>query len=150
MSLLAVVCLTRQGALQCACIKLLPQLFITVSQGLSCYSGIPGPRTQDYTKQVEPRPTQNPNLVYKAKSYSNTTTDPENVQPLNGKQQGVLDVEGAASPVRPLSCTFYAYSWQMFVRKLAVYHYHQPLNGKQQGVLDVEGAASPGFCSCRQ
>lgn len=59
---------------------------------------IPGPRTQDYTKQVEPRPTQNPNLVYKAKSYPNTTTDPENVQPLNGKQQGVLDVEGAASP----------------------------------------------------
>ena len=30
--------------------------------------------------------------------YPNTTTDPENVQPLNGKQQGVLDVEGAASP----------------------------------------------------
>ena len=105
-SLLAVVCLTRQGALQCACIKSLSQLSITVSQGLSCYSGIPGPRTQDYTKQVEPRPTQNPNLVYKAKSYPNTTTDPENVQPLNGKQQGVLDVEGAASPVRPLSCTF--------------------------------------------
>jgi hypothetical protein len=105
-SLLAVVCLTRQGALQCAWITSLPQLFITVSQGLSCYSGIPGPRTQDYTKQVEPRPTQNPNLVYKAKSYPNTTTtDPENVQPLNGKQQGVLDVEGAASPVRPLSCT---------------------------------------------
>jgi hypothetical protein len=66
-------------------------------------AGIPGPRTQDYTRQVEPQLTQNPNLVYKAKSYPNTTaTDPENVQPLNGKQQGVLDVEGAASPVRPL------------------------------------------------
>ena len=30
--------------------------------------------------------------------YPNTTRDPENVKPLNGKQRGVLDVGGAAFP----------------------------------------------------
>ena len=65
-------------------------------------SGIPGPRTKDYTKHAEPRPAQPGNPVYKVKSYPNTTaTEPENVEPLNGKQQrGVLDVDGPASPVR--------------------------------------------------
>ena len=72
-----------------------------------CGSGIPGRRTKDYTKHAEPRPAQNGNPVYKVKSYPNTATEAENVEPLNGKQQGVLDVDGPASPVGPLS--IYAY-----------------------------------------
>ena len=70
-------------------------------------TGIPGPRTKDYTKHAEPRVAQPGNPVYKVKSYPNTTaTEPENVEPLNGKQQrGVLDVDGPASPVRhPFKC----------------------------------------------
>lgn len=68
-------------------------------------SGIPGPRTRDYTKHAEPRPTQAANTVCKVKSYPNMTSDPENVEPLNmEKQRGVLDVEnGALAPVSGFS-----------------------------------------------
>lgn len=74
-----------------------------------CESGIPGPRTKDYTKHAEPRPAQSGNPVYRVKSYPNTATEPENVEPLNGKQQGVLDVDGPASPVGPL----YIYAYEL-------------------------------------
>ena len=75
---------------------------------LSLGAGIPGPRTKDYTKHAEPRPAQPGNPVYKVKSYPNTAAEPENVEPLNGKQRGVLDVDGpclagTAPPSRVLS-----------------------------------------------
>ena len=65
-------------------------------------AGIPGPRTKDYTKHSEPRPAAAGNPVYKVKSYPKTAaTEPENVEPLNGKQRGVLDLEpGGAALVR--------------------------------------------------
>ena len=69
-------------------------------------AGIPGPRTKDYTKHSEPRPAAPAgNPVYRVKSYPSTAVpEAEGVEPLTGKQRGVLDLEpGGAALVRSCS-----------------------------------------------
>ena len=55
-------------------------------------------------KQPSPRGSQTGNPIYRVRTYSNSNvTEPENSEPLNGKQPGVLNVE-APSAVR-MNCS---------------------------------------------
>ena len=85
--------------------RLKPPTMLACTECWCLGAGIPGPRTKDYTKHSEPRPAPAGNPVYRVKSYPNTTApEPEGVEPLNGKQRGVLDLEpGGAALVRSCS-----------------------------------------------